>query len=170
MDYVIVLAMHGAPPNDFPREAVRELMGLHGRLEQMAPGPEKEAAERRFNQLDGEMRDWPRNAGNDPYWAGSSSLAEALRTESGTEVVLGFNEFCAPSLAAALDEAAGKAGKIFVITPMMTRGGEHSEVEIPQEVDSARSRHPGVEFTYVWPLELTAIARFLAEQIEKRLR
>jgi sirohydrochlorin ferrochelatase len=48
---------------------------------------------------------------------------------------------------------------------MMTRGGEHSEKDIPAAVQRARQRHPGVEMTYVWPFDLSQVARFLADQI-----
>lgn len=33
MKSVIVLAMHGSPPRDFPRADLAEFMSLHGRLE-----------------------------------------------------------------------------------------------------------------------------------------
>jgi len=52
---MIVLAMHGAPPNDFPQHEMAELFGLHARLEHMA-GPERAALERRHAELDVKMR------------------------------------------------------------------------------------------------------------------
>ena len=84
---------------------------------------------------------------------------------AGCEVILGFNEFCAPTLDEALDQVAGQgAARVVVITPMVTRGGEHSEKDIPEAVRQARERHPGVEFCYAWPLDLDAVAQFLAGQ------
>jgi sirohydrochlorin cobaltochelatase len=50
---------------------------------------------------------------------------------------------------------------------MMTRGGEHAEIEIPAEVEAARTRHPAVTLVYAWPFEPGDVARFLAEQIER---
>ena len=38
---------------------------------------------------------------------------------------------------------AAQPGKVLVVTPMMTRGGEHVEREIPAAVARARRRHPG---------------------------
>ena len=51
-----------------------------------------------------------------------------------------------------------------MITPMLTPGGEHSEVEIPAQVDEARVRHPGVEFAYAWPYAMSDVAAFLARR------
>jgi sirohydrochlorin cobaltochelatase len=164
MRTTIVLAMHGAPPNDFPPGEVSELMGLHSRLEHV-PAPQRDALQRRYDELDARVRGWPRTADNDPFWAASQALGEALARVAGCDVVVGFNEFCAPSLDRALDRAAHEATRVVVVTPMMTRGGEHAEIEIPAEVEAARARHPGVEFVYAWPFDPDDVARFLAGQI-----
>lgn len=164
MKHIIVLAMHGAPPLDYPRQELSEFFSLHGRMEHATP-EQRAGIEARYAELDRKIRAWPRTPANDPFYAGASALAEALAREAGCEVLLGFNEFCAPALAEALDQAAASgAERVVVLTPMMTRGGEHSEKEIPAEVAAAQQRHPGVEFRYAWPLELDAIARFLAGQ------
>lgn len=167
MKTVIVLAMHGAPPNEVPRRKVIELVGLHQALEH-APAFVRSMLAGRYRRLDAEIRVWPRTRQNDPFWAGSQELAEHLHAATGSEVIVGFNEFCAPTLDAALDQAAKQADKVVVVTPMMTRGGEHSEVEIPDSVKRAQERHPTVAFQYAWPLDVTAIAQFLAEQIARR--
>ena len=136
----IVLAMHGAPPSDFPRQEVAELFALHGRLEHAA-GPERAALERRYNELHAKMRAWPRTAQNDRFWAASMEMANALSQETGHTVVFGFNQFCAPSLDEALDEAAAEGiERIVVLTPMMTRGGEHAEEDIPAAIRRAKER------------------------------
>jgi sirohydrochlorin cobaltochelatase len=51
---------------------------------------------------------------------------------------------------------------------MMTRGGEHAEVDIPAAIDRSRERHPGISIQYAWPFDTTEIADFLASQIQKR--
>jgi sirohydrochlorin cobaltochelatase len=164
---VIILAMHGAPPNDFPQREVAEMFGLHARLEHLV-GPERAALERRHDELDAKMRDWPRTAQNDPFHAASHELAAAVSEATGCEVIVGFNEFCAPSLDTALDQAAARAAeRVIIITPMMTRGGEHSEVDIPAAVQRAQARHSGVQFVYAWPFEVAEVARFLAAQISR---
>ncbi len=167
MSIVVVLAMHGAPPLDFPKEEMVEYFGLHARLEH-ARGPDYGSLHERFLHLEREMRRWPRNADNDPFWAGSQDLAEALRKACGWTVVVGFNEFCGPSIDDALDLAAGLAAeRILVVTPMMTRGGQHAERDIPEAVDRARARHAGEVFEYVWPFAVSDIAAFLAVQVAK---
>lgn len=166
MKRIIVLAAHGAPPSDFPGQEIAELFSLHGRLEH-APEGQRAALERRHAELDAKVRAWPRTPQNDPFWAASLDLAEHLSREVGCEVIAGFNEFCAPSLDEALDQAAVRgAERVTVITPMMTRGGEHAEADIPAAIRRAQDRHPAVSFVYVWPFRVSEVARFLADQIE----
>jgi sirohydrochlorin cobaltochelatase len=137
MKAVIVLAMHGAPPLDFPEQDLAEFYGLHARLAH-GPGAGPAAAERRYFELEEKIRTWPRTPRNDPFYAGSQNLAIELRKASGRKVILGFNEFCAPSLHEALDQAAGQgAEKVIVVTPMVTRGGEHAERDIPDAIERA---------------------------------
>jgi sirohydrochlorin cobaltochelatase len=98
--------------------------------------------------------------------AGSLELAGHLSRYTGNKVILGFNEFCAPSLEEAIEQALETAPeKIVVITPMMTRGGEHSEVDIPNAIQRAQERHPGIQIIYVWPFDVSQVAQFLASQI-----
>ena len=164
MQTAIVLAMHGAPPNDVSPLKVIELVGLHEGLEHM-PAFVRKLLEPRHRRLDAWMRARPRTAQNDHFWAGSQELAEQLRAATGLTVIVGFNEFCAPTLDEALDQAAARAERVIVVTPMMTRGGEHSEVEIPAAIQRAQERHPQMMFKYIWPLDASAVARFLAEQM-----
>lgn len=164
---VIVLAMHGAPPLDFPKDELTEFFSLHARLGHS--GGALENLRRRYAELEAKMRGWPRTTDNDPFYAGSMELAEHLRRETGLDVILGFNEFCSPSLVEALDQAAGAAQKILVITPMMTRGGEHSAVDIPEAIRGAQQKHPRKEFVYVWPFPTHDITRFLSGQISRYL-
>ncbi len=164
---VVVLAMHGAPPRDFPEDELAEFFTLHARVGHGGAGPESLSA--RIEELEARLRRWPRTGDNDPFYAGSIELAEQLRRASGLDVILGFNEFCSPSLTEALDRAARSAQKSLVVTPMMTRGGEHSAVDIPAAIQAARERHPGKEFVYVWPFPAQDIARFLAGQISRCL-
>lgn len=164
MKTILVLAMHGSPPNDFPKRELGEFFGLHSRIEHASP-TERAALQPRYAELDAKMRAWQRTAQNDPYWAGSREIAVQLAQAAHCDVIIGFNEFCAPTLDTALDQAAAQAERVVVLTPMMTRGGEHSEIEIPAAVNAARARHPNIVFDYVWPLDPVAIAQFLAAQI-----
>ena len=167
METVIVLVMHGAPPRDFPKAELGEFFGLASRLKQ-ASGPEHAAIQARYSELEAKMRAWPRTPQNDPFHAASQEMADRLARATGSRVIVAFGEFCAPRMDEAMDRAAALApSRVVAITPMMTRGGEHSEVEIPAQVREAQNRHPGVQFLYVWPFELADVASFLATQIER---
>ena len=79
-------------------------MSLHGRLE-AAPVPHNPALQSRYEELEKKMLDWPRNQQNDPFFASSQAIAAELSRTSGKEVILGFNEFCAPSPGARVAKA-----------------------------------------------------------------
>ena len=167
MKSVIVLAMHGSPPRDFPRPELVEFMSLHARLEASAVS-HSPALESRYAELEQKMRGWPRSRQNDPFFVSSQEIATALERASGYAVIPGFNEFCAPSLDEALERAVSSgAVRVFVVTPMMTRGGEHSEKDIAQAVKKVQEKHPDVRFVYAWPFETLEVAGFLANQIKK---
>jgi len=167
MKIVIVLAMHGMPPSDFPQKETLDYFMLHSRLENM-PEPPPPAIQQQYEELDRKMRNWPRTQENDPYSFASVEIAEALTSQTGYPVSVGYNEFCAPSL----DEAFAAAmimnpEKIIVITPMMTRGGEHSEKDIPEAIERAKKKKPNIAFSYVWPFDMKEIASFLVEQLKR---
>ena len=167
MKTTIVLAMHGAPPNDFPRQEMAEYFDLRSRLGRVSDA-EHARLQRRYAELEARVRAWPRTPENDPYHAAAYSLAVQLRQVSSCDVTVGFNEFCDPTLDEALDQAAaGAPAAIVVATPMMTRGGGHSEVEIPAAVRRAQDRHPGVSIVYAWPFEVHDIALFLWQQMRR---
>jgi sirohydrochlorin cobaltochelatase len=144
-----------------------EFFRLHARLEHAA-GPERAASEQRYVDLDRKMRAWPRTAQNDRFWAASHQLASHLSSATGCDVIVGFNEFCAPGLDEALDQAIARdPERVVVVTPMMTRGGEHAEVDIPVAVRCAQERFPSIPIVYVWPFDGAQVAQFLAAQINQ---
>lgn len=173
MSDVIVLVMHGTPPKDFSPNEAREYFTLHGKLgdhhgHSHADNQEHSQIERRFMQLERKMRSWPRNSTNDPFFVGSQELAEELERVPGLEVILAFNEFCAPSVDEAFDLAVSKhAARVIAITPMMTFGGGHSEVNIPSAIERAKEKYPSIEFIYAWPYQAEEVASFLAAQIKR---
>jgi len=161
---VVVLAMHGEPPNDFPKDEFARFFALHARLHYAEGGDED--LHRRYAALDAKIRGWPRTMENDPFYAASQQMAEQLRETTGLEVVVGFNEFCGPTVEQAIEKAvARKAENIIVVTPMMTPGGIHADIQIPATVRQAQERHPGVSIRYAWPFDLSEVAEFLAKRI-----
>jgi sirohydrochlorin cobaltochelatase len=166
-DCVVVLAMHGAPPRDFPPAEMGEFHALHARLGH-GDGTMAEGMRARADMLDRKMRRWPRTADNDPFWAASQEIARHLAAVTGSRVVVGFNEFCGPDLDEALAAAvAGNPGSVVVITPMLTRGGGHAEVDIPAAIARAQAAFPSVPFVYAWPYDMRDVARFLADRLRK---
>jgi sirohydrochlorin cobaltochelatase len=165
MKTVVVLAMHGMPPVDFPREELAEFFKLHSIIDRGKSGDPKSRQDR-YAFLDNKIRNWPRNEQNDPFYAASRELAAHLSKTSGHEVVVGYNEFCAPTIDEALQSAADKnANKIIVATPMMIRGGNHAEKEIPAAIDKFRKLHPEIEIIYTWPFDTAQVAKFLSDHI-----
>ena len=110
MKTIILLAVHGSPPNDFPRHEMVELFGLKARLHH--PPPEgRNPLELRHAELDAKMRSWPRTAENDPFYAGTQELAVHIRQSTGCDVIVGFNDFCAPGLAEAFDQSIAEGNR-----------------------------------------------------------
>ena len=163
MKTVVVLAMHGSLPNDFPKEDLREFFALHGHQRHG-----EAVSANRYAELEDKLRRWPRTAENDLYHAASCELACAVSAESGYEVKVGFNEFCAPDIDEALAQAVNNgADQIIVASTMITRGGEHAEQEISRAVSLGKQRYPDTEIIYAWPFETVDIARFLVGHINK---
>ncbi len=167
MRIAVVLIMHGVPPIDFPKEEMMEFFGLHHRLV-LASESEREALKKRHDRLEEKMRKWPRTPENDPYHAASLEIASKLEVILGERVFVGFNEFCTPTIENAIGEAASQyPDKIIVTTPMMTRGGEHSEKDIPLAAKRAQELYPDVKIVYAWPYDISDVAGFLAKHVKR---
>ena len=179
MKTTLVLAMHGAPPRDFPPLALAEFFDLHTRIEHSPParlpdlggvGGVNPVEFEMYEELELKMRLWPRTVENDPFHTASLKIGEEMAQLSGWEVLVGFNEFCAPTVDEALDQAAmSGAERVVVVTPMLTPGGEHAERDIPKAIERARESYPAVEFVYAWPIEIGRTAAFLIEQVKGAL-
>jgi sirohydrochlorin cobaltochelatase len=163
----ILLVGHGAPARDTPGAKVARLRTLEGerRRRGTAITDEEQA-------LDVEVRSWPRTTANDPYRAGVLKLATALEAglpEPKSLVRVAFNEFCAPSIEDAVSELAAAGVTHCTLVPtMLTPGGVHSEVEIPEVIAELRKTHPEVEIHYVWPIPMAALAKFFVELADVR--
>jgi sirohydrochlorin cobaltochelatase len=158
----VILVGHGAAAKDCPRELVTRWKSLEGRrMATGGPPSEEETA------LDRKIRQWPRTPENDPYRMGLLAIADALRPlVAPAELFVAYNEFCAPTLEEAA-EAAISAGarEIVVIPSMLTPGGIHSEVEIPEILELVRAQHPGTLVRYAWPFDLGQVAALLAARV-----
>ncbi len=160
----LILVGHGAVAKDCPRELVRQLKALEGRrqLTGEPPTPEEIALEDR-------IRHWPRTPANDPYGAGCEQLIASLRPLLPRMILkLAYLEFSAPTLEDVVEELLQTGINTVLIVPsMMTPGGVHSEVDIPQIVDALQAAHPDMTLRYAWPFDLTKIAQLMAEHVQQ---
>ncbi len=117
-----------------------------------------------------EVITWPRTAENDPYKRAVDDLAARLSARLGCRVIAGYNEFCAPTVDQAIDQAVAQgAQRVIVIPTMLLRGNSHTEHEIYASVIQASERHPSVRIEYAWPFQEDLIASLLAEQVNRHL-
>lgn len=165
MKRCVIVVGHGGVPTDCPRELIAEfkrLEALHGAL---SDSPELAEADRK-------LRQWPRSPQTDPYQAGLEAIVATLRQQFPNRLVLeAYNEFCAPSLQDSLKRAVAEGSRqITLISTMFTRGGIHSETEIPEIVAAFKRRNPSIDLNYAWPFSLEAVAEFLADEISRAER
>jgi sirohydrochlorin cobaltochelatase len=161
----VVLATHGSPPRDFPAEEMREFFELHSRLGHAVEANDPAAT--RYEELEKKMRAWRRTPQNDSFHTASLELASYMEKYIQMPVFTAFNEFCAPTVSEALENSAEMgASRVIVITSMLTRGGEHAEVDIREAVQKAGREHPEIEFRFAFPFPAKDIAHFLAEQVK----
>jgi sirohydrochlorin cobaltochelatase len=160
----VILIGHGGVPADCPRALVTRLKTLEAQRLASGQAPSAEELE-----LDKRLRHWPRTPQSDPYRHGLEALAATLRPLlDETVLAIAYNEFCTPTLEEAA-EALITAGatSITTIPSMLTPGGVHSEVEIPQTLDRLRQRYPDITFQYAWPIDLTLVARMMVDQLRR---
>jgi len=163
----VLLVGHGGLPSDYPPELVSELKRLEGQRKKTSAAPTP-----RETELDHKVRHWPRTAQSDPYQAGLEEIASALADElKDCAVAVAYNEFCAPSMEESLARLIGAgACEVTVIPTMYTRGGIHSETEIPEILEQLRLKHPAVTLRYAWPFPLEKVAAFLGDQVKAASR
>ena len=144
MKTIVVLAMHGLPPSDFPKNQFAEYMGLRAGFRNSNKAVDTDS-EKRYAALEKRIRYWPRTRQNDPFYTASQDIAEQLSVDTRCPVILGFAEFCAPDLDEAFDEAVQNgAGQIVVVTPEMSHEGAYPDLDINQAVNRVKKRHPRV--------------------------
>jgi sirohydrochlorin cobaltochelatase len=160
----VVLIGHGAPATDCPPEWVGELMSLEWR-KNSRPHEGRGRAE----ELDQQIRRWPRTASNDPYKTGLEQLAVALQALLPADLLaVGYNEFCQPSIAEAIEGVIREgATRVIVIPSMLTPGGVHAERDIPRALERVRQAHPTIAIEYLWPFDLQDVAALLADHVKR---
>jgi sirohydrochlorin cobaltochelatase len=159
----VILVGHGGLPSDMPSEVVEKFMRVHkGRIKAGGPITEHEI------ELDTTIRKWNRTPENDPYKTGLESLAAHMEPMlEGHILKTAYNEFCYPAIEDAVEELAKESvTKIIIVTTMITRGGSHSENEIPEELSALNLKYPGIDIQYAWPYDMDVFASFLTTHIK----
>ena len=95
----------------------------------------------------------------------ASQVQEGLR---GGRVLLAFLQFKHPNLSEAIDQAVAEGMKRIVVVPFFLVAGVHVRKDIPDEIEQARQRHPGVEILFARPLlPDPRIAEIVVERIRQ---
>jgi sirohydrochlorin cobaltochelatase len=160
----VVLVGHGQLPSDIPKELGSEYLKL--KFKENRTRMEEE----RFEELENVVLNWARNEVNDPYAHSLQTLASELSKIGGYEkVVVAFNEFCRPTVEEALVEVCNSdVDVVVVVTTMTTKGGEHSEKDMPELLEKMRKKCLK-QIVYAWPFDVRAVARLLVETINLHL-
>jgi sirohydrochlorin cobaltochelatase len=157
-----ILIGHGGLPSDIPKKLVEDFMKVHKqRVRMKTPITSKE------KDLESIIRNWERTPESDPYKSGLEKLAAHLAPKLEDYILkTAYNEFCFPSIEQAADQLAEEnVTEVILITTMITPGGSHSEIEIPEEVDALRLKYPNINFQYAWPYDLDIFSNLLSEHI-----
>ncbi|MDH7499750.1 MAG: CbiX/SirB N-terminal domain-containing protein [candidate division NC10 bacterium] len=79
----------------------------------------------------------------------ASQVREGL---GGGRVILAFLQFNRPNLSEAIDQAVAEGLARLIVVPFFLASGIHVRKDIPEELEQARLRHPGVEILLSRPL------------------
>jgi sirohydrochlorin cobaltochelatase len=103
---------------------------------------------------------------NDPYAHSLQTLASELSVIGGyKKVVVAFNEFCRPTVE---EVCKSDADGVVVVTTITTKGGEHSEKDIPELLEKMRKKCLK-QIVYAWPFDVRAVERLFVETINLHL-
>ena len=84
-------------------------------------------------------------SGNDEFLKFCDVVAPYLGPE---RVETCFIELTAPLVPESLDRCVGLGARRVIVLPVILLAAGHVKVELPHELDEAKERHPGVEFSY----------------------
>ena len=159
----VILVGHGGLPSDIPSEIVEKFMRLH--KARVKTGGEATSQE---VELDNTIRRWRRTPETDPYQSGLEALASRMEKFLKNFIVkTAYNEFCYPTIEESVGELVeGNVSKIILLTTMITRGGSHSEQEIPAELEVLRKKFKDIDIQYAWPFDMDTFALFLSTHVK----
>jgi sirohydrochlorin cobaltochelatase len=159
----VILVGHGGLPKDIPQQVVESFMKIN--KQRIRSGAAITSQEK---ELESTIRNWERTPESDPYKTGLENLASYMEPNlDGYILKTAYNEFCYPSIETAVDELSQEnISKIVIVTTMITAGGSHSEVEIPEELKELNSKYPDIDFQYAWSFGMDSFALFFTDHIK----
>ena len=160
----VILVGHCGIPSDLPSGIVEKFMRLH--KSRIKAGTEITSEE---IELDNTIRKWERTPETDPYKSGLEDLATHMEPLLKNFILkTAYNEFCHPTIEQAIEELAStnNVSKIILVTTMITRGGSHSEQEIPEELEELRKKYNKIEIQYAWPFDIDTFALFMSTHVK----
>jgi len=99
------------------------------------------------------VRNWPRNAENDPLHHDTIELEKHIKEKAGYEIAIGNLQFSPPTLQEALDKLTARGvKKVYFMggTSCMGRSS-HTLVDIPKALAQLKEANPDVELEYIYP-------------------
>ncbi len=80
-----------------------------------------------------------------------------------------YMQFVQPDIGATIDTAVSEGARRVVIHPFFLYAGVHVTKDIPQVIEAARKKYPGVEFVYTEPLGVhEGLVRIVLERIDAK--
>jgi sirohydrochlorin ferrochelatase len=96
-----------------------------------------------------------------------SEIASMVKEMTGFDIVeISFRENYSPDIQKGIDACVGRGAARILLVPYFLYLGAHVLQDLPEEIEEARQRHPGVEMMMGRPL---GVHRKLAEIVAERI-
>ena len=99
-----------------------------------------------------------------------SAFVNRLKQKSGIPIFeYAFLEIASPSISEGIDICADKGAKKIVVLLNFLNSGQHVNKDIPQIIDEARKKHPGVDIQLTEPVgQHEGIGELFLDMINKK--
>ncbi|WP_432821553.1 sirohydrochlorin chelatase [Trichloromonas sp.] len=99
-------------------------------------------------------------------------IAEMVKAETGCPIIeVSFREQHAPNIQKGIDACVAKGATRILLYPYFLFAGAHVLEDLPEEIEAARKRHPGLEMVLGKPLGVhRKLAEIVCERIESTLQ
>jgi sirohydrochlorin ferrochelatase len=100
------------------------------------------------------------------------AIAEMVKAETGCLIVeVSFREQHAPNIQKGIDDCVAQGATRILLYPYFLYAGAHVLEDLPEEIEAAAKRHPGLEMVLGKPLGVhRKLAEIVCERIDATLR